>query len=127
MLESLLQLSSYSRAIPFQNERELLVEHAAAGMDKIVARSLRLLPPAEAPLFAWPIVCGSAVAERSRAISFSAGTLRIEVADAGWKRELQTLAPRYLAGINRYLGQRVEHLEFIVRAPRSQNGANPAG
>lgn len=64
---------------------------------------------------AWPIVCGSAVAERSRAVSFSAGVLRIEVADAEWKRELQTLAPRYLATMNRYVGGGVQRLEFVVR------------
>lgn len=102
------------------------MELAAAGLEKIVARSLRLLPPAEAPLFAWPIVCGSAVAERSRAVSFSEGTLRIEVADAGWKRELQALTPRYLAGINRYLGQHVQRLEFVVRAQRSRNAESTA-
>ena len=67
---------------------------------------------------AWPIVCGSAVAERSRALSFSKGVLRIEVNDAGWKRELQSLAPRYLASINRYLGDAVKQLEFVVRVER---------
>jgi predicted nucleic acid-binding Zn ribbon protein len=94
------------------------LERVSAGIEKIVAKSLRLMPPAEAPLMAWPIVCGSAVAERSRAVSFSAGVLRIEVADAGWKRELQMLAPRYLATINRYVGQGVQRLEFAVRGER---------
>jgi hypothetical protein len=69
-------------------------------------------------LMAWPVVCGSAVAERSRAVSFSSGVLRIEVADAGWKRELERLAPRYLATINRYVRQGVQRLEFVVRAGR---------
>ena len=91
------------------------MELASAGLEKIVADSLRLMPAAEAPLMAWPIVCGSAVAERSRAVSFSSGVLRIEVADTGWKRELQALAPRYLATLNRYVGHSVRHLEFVVR------------
>jgi len=67
---------------------------------------------------AWPVVCGSAVAERSRAVSFFGGVLRIEVADAGWKRELQALAPRYLATINRYVREGVQRLEFVVRGER---------
>jgi hypothetical protein len=96
----------------------LSLEQAGAGLEKIVADSLRLMPPAEAPLMAWPIVCGSGVAERSRAVSFSGGVLRIEVADAGWKRELQALAPRYLATINRYVKHGVQRLEFVVRGER---------
>ena len=94
------------------------MEQAGAGLEKIVAGSLRRVPAAEAPLMAWPIVCGSAVAERSRAVSFSGGVLRIEVADPGWRHELQALAPRYLATINRYVGQGVQRLEFVVRAER---------
>ena len=91
------------------------MEPAGAGLEKILADSLRRMPPTEAPLIAWPLVCGSAVAERTRAASFAAGILHIEVSDAGWKRELQALAPRYLATINRYVGQRVQRLEFVLR------------
>ena len=91
------------------------MEQAGAGLEKIVTDSLRLMSAAEAPLMAWPLVCGSAVAERSRAISFSSGVLCIEVADPGWKRELQSLAPRYLAMMNRYLRRGVQRLEFVVR------------
>jgi Dna[CI] antecedent, DciA len=94
------------------------LEQAGAGLEKIVADSLRLMPAAEAPLMAWPLVCGSAVAERSRAISFYGGVLCIEVADPGWKRELQALAPRYLAMINRYVRHEVQRLEFVVRRDR---------
>lgn len=86
------------------------------GLDKIVANSLRLAPSSETPLLAWPLACGSAVAERTRALDFASGTLRIEVADAGWRRELQALAPRYVAVINRYVGQPVQRIEFVVRA-----------
>ena len=78
------------------------MEQAGSDLEKIVARSLRQVPPAQAPLMAWPEVCGSAVAERTRAQSFVDGILRVAVADAGWKSELQNLAPRYLASINRY-------------------------
>ena len=81
----------------------------------MVADSLRRLPPTEAPLIAWPLVCGSAVAERTQAVSFAGGVLTIEVSDAGWKRELQALAPRYVATINRYVGQRVQRVEFVLR------------
>jgi predicted nucleic acid-binding Zn ribbon protein len=92
------------------------MEHAGVGLEKIVAQSLRLAPPAEAPLLAWPVVCGSAVAERTRAVSFQEGVLQVEVADARWKAELQSLAPRYLAMINRYTTESVRRIEFVFGA-----------
>jgi len=90
------------------------VEQAGSGLEKIVAQSLRLAPRAEAPLLAWPVVCGSAVAERTRALSFEDGVLRVEVAGPRWRAELQGLAPRYLAVINRYTTEAVRRIEFVV-------------
>jgi hypothetical protein len=91
------------------------LEQAGSGLEKIVLGSLRRVPQAEAPLLAWPLVCGSVVAERTRAVEFADAVLRVEVPDAGWKREMQSLAPRYLAVVNRYAGQRVERIEFVIR------------
>jgi len=92
------------------------LEHVAAGLEKIVAQSLRQAPAAEGPLLAWPVVCGSVVADRTRALGFEGGVLRVEVADKGWKAELQTLAPRYLAVINRYTTETVHRIEFVIAA-----------
>ena len=92
------------------------MEQAGASLEKIVAGSLRRAPQGEAPILAWPLVCGSMVAERTRAVEFSNAVLRVEVPDAGWKREVQNLAPRYVAALNRYAGQKVERIEFVIRA-----------
>jgi hypothetical protein len=91
------------------------VEQAGAGLEKIVIGSLRRVPQGQAPMLAWPLVCGSKVAERTRALEFAAAVLRVEVPDAGWKREMQNLAPRYLAQLNRDAGQKVERIEFVIR------------
>jgi hypothetical protein len=96
------------------------MEQAGSGLEKIVVGSLRRVPQAEAPLLAWPLVCGSAVAERTRAVAFDNAVLRVEVPDAGWKREMQSLAPRYLATLNRYAGQKVERIEFVIRQEKQQ-------
>jgi len=93
------------------------LQQAGTGLEKILTQSLRLAAPAEVPLLAWPLVCGSAVAERTRAFSFQDGKLYVEVADAGWKSELQSLAPRYLAAINRYTTEAVCRIEFVVARP----------
>jgi Dna[CI] antecedent, DciA len=91
------------------------LQQAGVGLEKIVVDSLRRVPPGETPLLAWPLVCGSVVAERTRALEFADASLRVEVPDAGWKREMQNLAPRYLAALNRYASQKVERIEFVIR------------
>jgi hypothetical protein len=91
------------------------VEQASSGLEKIVISSLRRVPVGEAPLLAWPLVCGSAVAERTLALDFTKATLRVEVPDKGWKQELQALAPRYVATLNRYAGQKIERVDFVIR------------
>jgi hypothetical protein len=97
------------------SQRGTLLEQAGAGLEKIVLGSLRRSPPDQTPILAWPLVCGSVVAERTRAVEFGGAVLRVEVPDAGWKREMQALAPRYLAQFNRYAGQKVERIEFVIR------------
>lgn len=91
------------------------MNRAAAGLESILTKALRRAPPSESALLAWPIACGSAVADRTRAAGFSDGILKIEVADAGWRRELANLAPRYLAVINKYSASSVKRIEFVVK------------
>jgi hypothetical protein len=93
-------------------------ERPGAALESVVARSVRRAPAGEGPLLAWALACGSAVAERTRALEFANGILRVEVPDAGWKRELQELAPRYLAAINRYVSDSVNRIEFSLPAKR---------
>jgi len=92
------------------------LNRAAAGLESVVAKSLHRAPAQESALLAWPVACGSAVADRTRAVSFCDGILRVEVADKGWQRELTALAPRYLATINRYSATSVRRIEFVVKA-----------
>jgi predicted nucleic acid-binding Zn ribbon protein len=102
------------------------VEAITSTLEKIVGKSLHAAPQANAPVLAWPVVCGSAVAERTRALGFSKGVLTVEVPDAGWRAELQRLAPQYLAVVNRYAAKNVNRIEFVVRremqTPEPQRG-----
>ena len=91
------------------------MDRAAGRLDTIVTNALHRAPAEESPLLAWPVAFGSAVAERTRAVSFSDGVLRVEVADAGWQRELAALAPRYVSTINRYSASAVRRIEFVVK------------
>jgi hypothetical protein len=91
------------------------LNRAAADLETIIAKALHRTPASESPLLAWPIACGSAVADRTRALSFSGGILRVEVADGRWQRELASLAPRYVASINKYSATPVRRIEFVVK------------
>lgn len=91
------------------------MEHIGVELDKIVAGSLRRAAPGAGPVLAWPLACGAKVAERTRALDFAAGILQVEVPDAGWRAQLRELAPRYVAAINRYVGERVDRIEFVIR------------
>ncbi len=82
----------------------------------MVAKALHRAPAAQSALLAWPVACGSAVADRTRALNFANGILQIEVADKGWQRELMALAPRYVAAINRYSATPVRRIEFVVKS-----------
>jgi Dna[CI] antecedent, DciA len=91
------------------------MEQIAPALEKVVLASLHHAPAGDAPLLAWPLACGSAVAERTRALEYSKGILRVEVPDAGWRAELQHLAPRYVAILNRYNVGTVDRIHFVVR------------
>jgi hypothetical protein len=99
------------------------MEHASVGLEKIVTGVLRRAPAGEGPVLAWPLACGQAVAERTRAMNFAEGMLRVQVPDKGWRRELQALAPQYLAVINRYVGEAVKKIEFLIPEGSRSDGS----
>ena len=101
------------------------MEHASSTLENIVGNSLRRSPLEQSSVAAWPMACGHKVAERTRALDFAAGILRVEVPDAGWCVELKRLAPQYLAVLNRYVGGGVQRIEFVV--PMSREGSAPSG
>jgi Dna[CI] antecedent, DciA len=88
--------------------------HVRHGLEKVIGSGLRRISPEERPVLAWPLACGSKVAARTRALDFAGGVLRVEVPDAGWRAELQALAPRYVAVIHSYVPENVERIDFVL-------------
>jgi predicted nucleic acid-binding Zn ribbon protein len=115
------------RMLEFLILREREMERARAGLQKIVRDALRRAPEEEAPLLAWPVVCGARVAARTQALGFAEGTLRVEVPDTGWRAQLRDLAPQYLAALNQSVGTRVERIEFVLPAHAAKEEKKPAG
>jgi hypothetical protein len=106
---------------------ELPMESVRTGLRQIMQDLLRTRPADEAVVLAWPLVCGKEVATRTSAVSFSDGTLTVEVSDVSWRNQLQSFAPRYLSGYEGLLGQVVKSVQFKVKqsAISHQWPANP--
>jgi hypothetical protein len=99
------------------------MERAATGLKKIVAEALSKAPPEDAAVLAWPLVCGTAVADKTRALQLAGGVLQIQVPDAGWRNQLNGFVPHYLDALNRIAGGKVERLEFVLAGRKDSQRA----
>jgi predicted nucleic acid-binding Zn ribbon protein len=90
------------------------MEPARRGLQKIALELIRSSPESERPMIAWPLACGIAVAEKTRAVGFNEGILTIEVPDVTWRTELREMSSKYLAALRQLLGDAVQRIEFIV-------------
>jgi len=96
------------------------MQHARPTLTKIFAETLRREAADQAPILAWPLACGSKVADRTKALSFAHGVLAVEVPDAVWRYQLQSLTPRYLAALNQVSGQKVRDIAFVLSDQRAR-------
>lgn len=99
------------------------LEPARAGFHKIVSDILRQAPAADAALIAWRIVCGASVSERTTALEFRGGVLRVEVPDATWRAQLADFAPQYLHLLNQMVKERVQRIEFVLPEKKAAHRA----
>lgn len=97
------------------------MEPAGSVLQKIFRDLLARAPASEAPMLAWPAVCGAAVAARTRAFQFAEGTLLVKVPDRAWKTQLSELAPRYVAALAGMPGEQVKRIEFIIAGPQDRS------
>jgi hypothetical protein len=101
------------------------MELIRTGLRRIMGDFLKTQPEEEAPLLAWPVVCGPAVASRTKAVGFSEGRLTVEVPDSAWRSQLMAFLPRYLSGLNELLPERVKEVRFLVEGTRERmSGGN---
>lgn len=72
-------------------------------------------------MLAWPLVCGTAVADKTQALEFNDGELRVQVPDAQWRAQLLGLAPQYVAAVNKFVNQDVRRICFITQEEMAQS------
>jgi len=90
------------------------MESARDTLQKIVAEMLSRVPPEQAPVVAWQFVCGKTVADRTEALSFTDGVLRVRVQDPTWRAQLADMMPHYMQLLRQYTGQKVNRLDFVL-------------
>jgi len=90
------------------------MQHARETLRKIFADTVCSKAGDEAPLLAWPVVCGAVVAQKTRALTFVDGVLIVAVPDVAWRTQLQMMYQQYLAGLKQISGQQVQNISFVV-------------
>jgi Dna[CI] antecedent DciA-like protein len=83
-------------------------------LHKLFSDALRNASAEEAPLLAWPMVCGGGVAKKTQAVSFQRGVLKVQVADKAWGAELEALADEYVKALNQLVTKKVSRIEFVA-------------
>ena len=97
------------------------MQPARRDLQSLAARVLKDAPKEEAVLLAWPLACGSRVAERTRAVDFQDGVLRVQVPDRGWQSQLEAFSLQYRHKISELLGVTVHRIAYEV--PYRSRGA----
>ena len=90
------------------------MEHIRQALQQLVVDAVRRAPAENVPLLAWPLACGSAVSEKTRALSFANGELLVQVPDAAWRVQMLNLTGEYLQQLREITGGRVERLRFVL-------------
>ena len=94
----------------------LKMEPIRSGLRQIMRDFLKTQPPQDAPVLAWPVVCGPEIAARTRALEFTDGLLTVEVPDNTWRHQLAAFTSRYISGFGELLGPVVKEVRFQTPA-----------
>jgi predicted nucleic acid-binding Zn ribbon protein len=90
------------------------MQPASSTLKKIFADTLRRGGGDDAPLLAWPLACGSKVAEKTSAIGYADGVLTVEVPDVAWQGQLQSFERQYLSALKQISAQPVNAIKFVI-------------
>lgn len=90
-------------------------------LHSLAARVLKDSQPEEAVVLAWPLVCGSAVAQRTEAISFDNGALLVRVPDRSWQSQLDAFSREYCYRLSKVAGLPVNSICYQIAPPERQS------
>ena len=96
------------------------MDRARSELNALAATVLRGAAPDEKVMLSWPLVAGTAIAQRSKAVAFSDGVLQVEVPDRAYQAELAGYTPHYLHQLSAASGEKVESIRFVLANERSR-------
>jgi hypothetical protein len=91
------------------------MHHARATLSRIYGKAVQDVAGDHAPVLAWPLACGSKVAQRTAALACVNGELAVRVPDQIWRNELQCFQDRYVAALNQVSRQKVKSIRFVPK------------
>lgn len=92
-----------------------------------LGRSLRTLSEEDRLAAAWPVACGSALAERAEVLGLDAdGVLHVRVLQPGWREQFVQMRTMLAADLSRIAGVRLQTIHFEGQGMRNARGSNGA-
>lgn len=90
------------------------MHHAKATLSRIYANAAQQVAGEQAPVLAWPLVCGSKIARHTAALACANGELAVRVPDRIWRNELQCFSDRYVTALNQMSRHKVKSIRFVA-------------
>ena len=76
--------------------------------------SLSALTPEDRLAAAWPVVAGAGIGQRSSIAAFSNAVVTVQVPDAAWQRQMQSMGPQLRKDLARIAGVAVTDILFSI-------------
>ena len=76
--------------------------------------SLSALTPEDRLAAAWPVVAGAGIGQRSSIAAFTNAVVTVEVPDAAWQRQMQSMGPQLRKDLARIAGVAVTDILFTI-------------
>jgi predicted nucleic acid-binding Zn ribbon protein len=94
------------------------MERASHTLERLLAEAVGRTPAEQLPQAAWEFACGPAVAARTRVLAIEERQLVVEVEDANWRAQLESMAPQLLARLRQVLqGEAaIQRIDFRLAA-----------
>ena len=92
-----------------------------------LGRSLRTLPDEDRLAAAWPVACGSALAQRAEVLGLDGqGVLHVRVLEPAWRSQFFEMRAMLTAELSRIAGVRLETIHFEEQSQASEQGRREA-
>ena len=80
-----------------------------------LSRGLSGVSPQDRLSIAWMVACGPVLADRGAITDYREGVVRVEVCDAAWLEQMQTMRAQLKEDLARIAGVGVAEIHFVLK------------